>query len=83
MLERERIIEIVVAVAAVFVMIGAMLWIGTTYGGDNGVLTTDGAEVLVGAMVGFIVLLLGVGLVLAYVMNEPEGFDDDADAQSF
>jgi len=83
MLERERIIEIVVAVAAVLVMIGAMLWIGTTYGSDNGVLTTDGAELLVGVIVGFIFLLLAVGLGLAFVMNEPgEGLEDDTDAQS-
>jgi len=84
MLERERIIEIVVAVAVVIAMLGAMIAIGSTYGGDDSVLSPDGAELLVGAIIGFIFLLLGVGLALAFVLNEPgEGLeDDDADAKS-
>ena len=84
MLERERIIEIVVAVAVVFAMLGAMVAIGSTYGADDSVLSPDGAELLVGAIIGFIFLLLGVGLALAFVLNEPgEGLeDDDADAKS-
>ncbi|WP_049928808.1 DUF7472 family protein [Halopiger goleimassiliensis] len=84
MLDREQIIQIVVAVTAVFAMLGTMYVIGTTYGGDTGTLSSDGAELLVGAIVGFIFLLTAAGLVLAYVMNEPgEGLeDDDVDAQS-
>ena len=84
MLDREQIIEIVVAVAAVLVMLGTMLVIGDTYGGDDSILQPDGGEILVGAIVGFILLLTLVGIVLAFVMNEPgEGLeDDDADAQS-
>lgn len=84
MLERERIIEIVVAVTAVFLMLGVMISIGSQYGSDNGTLSPEGGEMLVGAIVGFIFLMTAVGLVLAYVMNEPgEGLeDDDADAGS-
>ena len=83
MLDRDQIIEIVVAVSSVFLMLGAMLYIGSEYGGANDVLTTEGAELLVGAIVGFILLLTAVGFVLAYVMNEPaDGLDSDDDADA-
>jgi len=83
MLDRDQIIEIVVAVSSVFLMLGAMLYIGSEYGAANDVLTTDGAELLVGAIVGFILLLTAVGFVLAYVMNEPaDGLDSDDDADA-
>ncbi|EMA38234.1 DUF7472 family protein [Halobiforma nitratireducens] len=80
MLERERIIEIVVAVSSVFLMLGVMIGIGLEYGADNSLLSPDGAELLVGAIIGFIFLLTAVGIGLAYVMNEPgDGLEDDAD----
>ncbi|APW96945.1 hypothetical protein CHINAEXTREME_03800 [Halobiforma lacisalsi AJ5] len=82
MLERERIIEIVLAVSSVLLMLGAMIGIGYTYGGDGGVLSQDGAELLVGAIIGFIVLLTAVGIGLAYILNDPDDGLDDADAQS-
>lgn len=82
MLERERIIEIVVAVSSVLLMLGAMISIGYAYGTDNSLLSQDGAELLVGAIIGFIVLLTAVGIGLAYVLNEPNDEIDDADAQS-
>ena len=83
MLERERIIEIVVAVGSVIVMLAAMIWIGFTYSGTNG-LTEDGGVLLVGAIVGFILLLTVVGVALAFLLNEPEdGVDpDESDAKS-
>lgn len=85
MLDREQLIEIVVAVSSVLVMLAAMVVIGSEYGGDNGALSPEGGELLVVAIVGFIFLMLAVGLALAFVMNEPgEGLDadDDADAGS-
>ncbi|AFZ72690.1 DUF7472 family protein [Natronobacterium gregoryi] len=84
MLERERIIEIVVAVFAVALMIGVMIGIGSIHGGHDSVLSSEGAELLVWAIVGFIVLLTAVGVGLAYVMNEPgDGLEDeDAETQS-
>ena len=86
MLEREQLIEIVVAVGAVILMLGAMIWVGTTYGGDNGVLQPDGAEILIYVIVGFIFLMTAVGFALAFIMNEPEdgleSDEDDVEAQS-
>ena len=80
MLEREQIIELVVAVSVVFIMLGAMVAVGSTYGGDDSVITPDGAELLVGVIVGFIVLLTAVGIGLAFVMNDAEdGLEDDTE----
>ncbi|THE66739.1 hypothetical protein D8Y22_01035 [Salinadaptatus halalkaliphilus] len=84
MLERERLIEIVVAVSVVVIMLGTMIAIGSTYSAsDDSVLTPDGAEMLVGAIIGFIILLTGVGIGLAYILNEPgDGLEEDAEASS-
>lgn len=79
MLARERIIEIVVAVTAVFLMIGTMYGIGLTYGADEGGLSAEGGEMLVGVIVAFIVLLTIMGLALAFVTNEPEDESEDED----
>ncbi|ELY64816.1 DUF7472 family protein [Natronococcus jeotgali] len=83
MLERERIIEIVVAASAVFVMLGTMIAIGSEYGGPESALSATGGEMLVGAIVGFVVLLTAAGIGLAYLLNDPgDGLEDDADAQN-
>ncbi|GAB7019166.1 hypothetical protein [Halostagnicola sp. A-GB9-2] len=83
MLERERIIEIIVAVFSVAVMIGTMVHIGSTYSGTNNALSPEGGEMLVAAIVGFVFLLVAVGIVLAYVLNDPEdGLEDEPEAQS-
>lgn len=73
MLERERIIEIVAAVSAVLIMLSTMYWIGTTYSDANGNgLEAEGGELLVGAIIGFVVLMTIVGVGLAYTLNDPE-----------
>lgn len=72
MLEREQLIEIVVAVSVVLLMLGAMIGIGTNYGGADSSLSPEGGQLLVGTIVGFIVLLTIVGVGLAFALNEPE-----------
>ncbi|WP_440766636.1 DUF7472 family protein [Natronorubrum sp. DTA7] len=85
MLERERIIEIVIAVIAVLLMLGAMIGIGSEYGSNGQTMSADGGEMLVMAIVGFILLLTAVGITLAFLLNDPEDgleADDDPDAQN-
>ncbi|MFC4439774.1 MULTISPECIES: DUF7472 family protein [Natrialbaceae] len=72
MLERERLIEIVVAVTAVLLMLASMIAIGSEYGGADGTLPPEGGEMLVGVIVGFIFLLTAAGIGLAYALNDPE-----------
>lgn len=78
MLERERIIEIVVAVAAVFLMLGSMVAIGSQYGSANSTLSSQGGQMLVGVIIGFIFLLTAIGIGLAYALNDSE---DDVETQ--
>ena len=76
MLDRERIIEAVAAVGTVLVMLGAMVWIGLNYGNETA-LGDEGAPLMVGAIVGFIVLVAIVGAILAFVLSEGAEPDDD------
>ncbi|WP_255169169.1 DUF7472 family protein [Natrononativus amylolyticus] len=82
MLERERIIEIVVAVTAVALMIGVMVGIGTNYTVNDTELTAEGGEMLVGAIIGFIILLTFIGVGLAYALNDPEDGLEEEDAET-
>ncbi|WP_247003314.1 DUF7472 family protein [Halosolutus gelatinilyticus] len=85
MVDRQQIIEIVVAVTAVVLMLGTMISIGSMYGGDNGALSSDGGKMLVGAIIGFIFVMTAVGIGLAFVLNDPEKdveTDEDADARN-
>ncbi len=80
MLERERIIEIIVAVSSVFLMLGIMMSIGTNYGDSGATLSTEGGELLVAAIIGFILLLTVVGIGLAFALNPSEdGAESDDD----
>ncbi|MFB1065661.1 hypothetical protein CP556_08065 [Natrinema sp. CBA1119] len=87
MLDREQLIEIVVAVTAVFLMLGAMIAVGSSYGADNSTLSPEGGQILVAVIAGFILLMTAAGILLAYLLNDPENGleanddDDDADAQ--
>ncbi|MFC7232433.1 hypothetical protein ACFQMM_15470 [Saliphagus sp. GCM10025308] len=69
MLERERLIEIGIAIPMVAIMIGAMMVVGENYK-TNGTLTPEGGQLLVGTIIGFVVLMLAVGIALAYVTND-------------
>lgn len=83
MLERERVIEIVISVVAVLLMIGIMLVIGSEYSTPESTLSPEGGELLVVAIVGFIALLTIIGVVLAFVLNEaPSTTDADVDANA-
>ncbi|WIV67810.1 DUF7472 family protein [Natrialbaceae archaeon AArc-T1-2] len=80
--DREQLTEIVVAVGSVFLMIGVMIVIGTNYGTNAG-LTEEGGTALVGAIVGFILLLTVVGVGLAFVLNDPEdGIEEDTNGEA-
>ncbi|WP_207586412.1 DUF7472 family protein [Halomontanus rarus] len=83
MLERERIIEIVAAVSAVLIMLSTMYWIGITYSDGNGSgLEAEGGELLVGAIIGFVVLMTIVGVALAYTLNDPEDELESGDGET-
>ncbi|UTF53902.1 DUF7472 family protein [Natronosalvus rutilus] len=69
MLERERLIEIGIAIPMVAIMIGAMMVVGENHK-TNGTLTPEGGQLLVGTIIGFVVLMLAVGIALAYVTND-------------
>ncbi|NGM68617.1 hypothetical protein G6M89_06270 [Natronolimnobius sp. AArcel1] len=80
MLDREQLIEIVVSVGAVLGMLGTMIWIGTTYGDESGVLQPEGGELLVYTIIGFIILMTVIGILLAFVLNDPSNeIEDDSD----
>ncbi|WP_226482061.1 DUF7472 family protein [Natrinema amylolyticum] len=87
MVEREQVIEIVAAVGAVAMMLAAMVAIGSSYGAENSTLSPEGGQMLVGVIVGFILLMVVVGIGLAYTLNESEDDletnddDDNGDAQ--
>jgi len=78
MLERERLIEIAVAVPVVAVMIAAMAMIGANYETGAGDLGPEGGEMFVYAIIGFIFLMVAVGVALAFLTTDPEDGLEDA-----
>lgn len=62
-LERERVVEIVVAVGGVGLFIALVVVIGLLFG--DGGLSETGAFALVGTIIAFIVVMTGVGFWLA------------------
>ncbi len=63
-IEGETLRDIVVSVASVGLFIVATLFVGTQF--DSGGLTSQGALALVGVIVGFVLLMTGVGFWLAH-----------------
>lgn len=70
-LERERKIEIAVGIPTVIVMLASMIALGMYYGGESGELDWEGGVALVALLVGFILLWGIVGVVIAYLTNDP------------
>jgi len=76
-IERETLIEIGVSVGAVLVMIVTLMAIGMAYS-TNGGLTAQGGKALVGAIVFFVLLMAGVGYVLATKVTGENDENSDA-----
>jgi hypothetical protein len=64
-LDREVLVEAFVATLPVVVLVALMVYAGQQYT-TNGGLTATGGKVLVGAIVAFLVLVVGLGYWLAY-----------------
>ena len=82
MLERDRIIEAVAAVAVVLAMLATMAWIGFSYGSDSA-LGDEGVDLMIATIVGFILLVTALGVALAFVLSDPtppDADDDEGDA---
>jgi len=63
-IERETVVEIAVSVAAVALFVAVIVGIGATYGTPSE-LSDTGALALVGAIVGFVFLMTGIGYFLS------------------
>ena len=61
---RETVVEIAVSLVTVVVFVAAVVFIGMNYGGRGG-FGQEGALALLGAIVGFIVLMFAVGFFLS------------------
>lgn len=81
MIERERLIEIVVAVGAVLSMFATLYLVGSNYSetvdGQQD-LTATGGELVVYAIAGFVLLLAVLGVVLMYTVTEAEAGNGDS-----
>lgn len=63
-MERQTLVEIAVSAGSVAIMIGAMMFVGSSYT-TNGDLTTEGGKMLVGVIFAFVLLMFAVGYGLA------------------
>lgn len=66
-IERETLVEIVAAVGSVGIFITILLTVGSRF--ENGGFTGEGAYLLIGSIVFFIVLMAAVGYWLAYTSH--------------
>jgi hypothetical protein len=62
-MDRDAVVEAVVALAGVGTLAAIVMWIGATY--TNGTLTGDGGIALIGAITLFIVLMSAIGIGLS------------------
>lgn len=77
-MERQTLVEIAVSAGSVAIMIGAMMFVGSSYSA-NGELTTEGGQMLVATIVFFILLMFGVGFVLAKADFESDAEQVESD----
>ncbi|WP_435365467.1 DUF7472 family protein [Haloarchaeobius sp. DYHT-AS-18] len=71
-MDSETLKEVVVSSGAVVTIIGIMVYIGMTYGGDNGVLTSEGGQILAYAIAFFVVLMAVIGYTRKYWLDLDE-----------
>ncbi|WP_247730145.1 DUF7472 family protein [Halovivax limisalsi] len=71
MFDRESLIEMAAAVVCVLVILGGLLFVGSTYG-DGQFLGEEGATMLIAVIVASILFATMVGVALAYTVSEPE-----------
>ena len=76
-MDRQDWIEVVVSIASVLVMLGIFVAIGLTYGDAQGVLTVDGGLALAGAIMFFVLFMVGIGYGLAYLTKSEDDDDND------
>lgn len=69
-IERGRIIEIVVSVLIVGLFVALLVGIGGQFGQDG--LDADGGLAIVGAILAFVLVMAGVGIGLAYMLNSED-----------
>lgn len=85
MLPRERLVEIVVAVAGVGAMVLALYLIGRRYGSvEDGhrVLDATGGELIVFSIAAFVLLMAAAGLFLLRTVTVPEAESDDGNGDA-
>lgn len=86
MIARERLIEIGVSVTGVGIMVALLYVIGLRYTDEasNGhqVLSSSGGEMVVYAIIAFILLMAAAGLVLTYTVTVVEAENDDSSDSS-
>jgi membrane protein DedA with SNARE-associated domain len=68
-MDADTVKEVVIAGASVLAVIASMAYIGTAYGNDTGVLSTQGGQMLAYAIAGFVVLMAIVGYTRQYWLN--------------
>ncbi|WP_323674229.1 hypothetical protein [Halorubellus sp. PRR65] len=71
-MDRQDWTEVAVSIGSVLVMLAIFVGIGLTYGDAQGVLTVDGGFVLAGAIMFFVLFMVGIGYGLAYFLKPDE-----------
>ncbi|MFP4625492.1 MAG: hypothetical protein ACLFNI_02730 [Natronomonas sp.] len=62
-MDRDAVVEVIIALFGVAVLAGSIIYIGSTYG--NGNITSEGGIMLVGVIAFFIVLMSIIGIFLS------------------